>query len=82
MAIFKSIAVARKYEQGTPMRLAIDKSYRETQQILAIAATAALAPMLLIMFALKTVDLSKEQLTDGDKSSTELDSTIAKRDLK
>ncbi|ETS85312.1 Siderophore iron transporter mirA [Pestalotiopsis fici W106-1] len=57
-AIYKSITVAKKYAQGTIIRAAIDQAYRETQQRLAIAATAALAPMLLIMFFLKNVDLS------------------------
>ena len=59
--IYKSIVVAQKFAAGTPARAAIDRSYRETQQVLAIAATAGLAPMLLIMFALKNVNLGKEQ---------------------
>ncbi|KAJ9150270.1 Major facilitator [Pleurostoma richardsiae] len=69
MAIYKSIAVARKYAKGSAMRAAIDKSYRETQQILAIAATAGLAPMLLIMFALKNVDLGKKQPGEEEDGS-------------
>lgn len=60
-AIYKSITVAQKYSKGTVIRSAIDQSYRETQQILAITATAALAPMLIIMFALKNVDLTKDK---------------------
>lgn len=76
MAIYKSIVIAQKYAKGTAVRAGIDKAYRETQQLLAIAATAALVPMLLIMFALKTVDLSKEEdekpdenkSTDGDEA--------------
>lgn len=59
-AIYKSITVARKYAKGTAIRSAIDMSYRETQQVLAIAATAGLAPMLIIMFALKNVKLEKD----------------------
>ncbi|CAI4214135.1 unnamed protein product [Parascedosporium putredinis] len=45
------------------MAQAIYKSiaYRETQQKLAIAATAGLAPMIFIMFAMKNVDLAKAQ---------------------
>ena len=61
MGIYKSIVVAQKFAVGTAARAAIDRSYRETQQVLAIAATAGLAPMLLIMFALKNVNLNKEQ---------------------
>ncbi|KAF3020082.1 hypothetical protein E8E14_002747 [Neopestalotiopsis sp. 37M] len=57
-AIYKSITVAKNYAKGTIVRTAIDQAYRETQQRLAIAATAALAPMLLIMFIMKNVDLS------------------------
>lgn len=60
-AIYKSITVAKKYAKGTIVRTAIDQAYRETQQRLAIAATAALAPMLLIMFIMKNVDLSAKK---------------------
>ncbi|KAF7554330.1 hypothetical protein G7Z17_g2945 [Cylindrodendrum hubeiense] len=70
MAIYKSIVVAQKYAKGTPVRAGIDKAYRETQQLLAIAATAALVPMLLIMFALKTVDLSKDEEENMDENKS------------
>jgi len=60
-AIYKSIVTAQKYEMGTPVRDAINQAYRETQQKLAIAATAGLAPMIFIMFAMKNVDLAKAQ---------------------
>jgi hypothetical protein len=46
--IYKSIVVAQKFAKGTPARAAIDQAYRETQRLLAIAATCALAPMLII----------------------------------
>lgn len=59
--IYKSIVVAQTFEAGTPARAAIDRSYRETQQVLAIAATAGLAPMLFIMFALKNINLDEEK---------------------
>ncbi|KAH8193827.1 hypothetical protein TruAng_012010 [Truncatella angustata] len=59
-AIYKSITVAQKYAKGIIIRAAINQSYRETQQILAIASTAVLAPMLVIMFALKNVDLNRD----------------------
>ncbi|CAK7232479.1 hypothetical protein SBRCBS47491_008285 [Sporothrix bragantina] len=60
-AIFKSIVVAQKYAVGSPMRLAIDHAYRDTMRYIAIAATCGLAPMLLIIFFIKNVDLSKPQ---------------------
>lgn len=66
--IYKSIVVAKQVTAGTPARAAIDRSYRETQQVLAIAATAGLAPMLLIMFALKNINLAKKE----DDKATEV----------
>ena len=60
------------------MRTAIDLSYRETQQTLAIAATAGLAPMLLIMFALKNVDLSKRQAEQEHDSDEEEQTPVEK----
>lgn len=60
-AIFKSIVVAQQYAVGSAMRLAIDHAYRDTMRYLAIAATSGLAPMLLIMFAIKSIDLGKKQ---------------------
>jgi hypothetical protein len=59
-AIFGSIVVAQKYEVGTPARDAIDMCYRQSQRMLAIAALAALAPMLIIMFFLENVPLTDE----------------------
>lgn len=71
MPIYKSIVTAQKFVKGTPVRAAIDKSYCETQQILAIAATVFLAPMLVVMFFLKTIDLSKadDAKLDENKST-------------
>ncbi|KAL2220503.1 putative transporter [Thermoascus aurantiacus ATCC 26904] len=60
-AIFKSIVNAQKYAKGTAGRTAIDRSYRESQQILAIAGIAALAPMVILMLLLKNVHLDKEE---------------------
>lgn len=66
-AIFGSIVVAQKYEIGTPARDAIDMCYRQSQRMLAIAALAALAPMLIIMFFLENVPLTEETtLTELD----------------
>lgn len=70
-AIYKSIVTAKKFAKGSEMRAAIDLSYRETQQTLAIAATAALAPMLFVMFALKNVDLGKRQAEQEHDSDEE-----------
>ncbi|KAL6863130.1 hypothetical protein ACO1O0_003374 [Amphichorda felina] len=69
--IYKSIVVAKKFVAGTPARAAIDRSYRETQQVLAIAATAGLAPMLLIMFALRNVKLDKKEDDKPSEEATE-----------
>lgn len=60
-SIFGSIVVAQKYPQGSPVREAIDRSYRESQRLLAIAALAALAPMLVVMFFLQNVKLDERQ---------------------
>ncbi|KAH7126144.1 major facilitator superfamily domain-containing protein [Dactylonectria macrodidyma] len=73
MAIYKSIVIAQKFEKGTPVRAAIDKSYRETQQLLAIAATVALVPMLVVMLAIKTIDLTKDENENSDEKSTDGD---------
>ncbi|KAL2827953.1 siderophore iron transporter mirA [Aspergillus cavernicola] len=59
-AIFGSIVVAQKYEVGTAVRDAIDTSYRQSQRLLGIAALAALAPMLIIMFFLEDVPLNEQ----------------------
>ena len=78
--IYKSIVVAQKFAKGTPVRAAIDQSYRETQRLLAIAATSALAPMLIVMFALKTVDLSKvdEAKIDENRAVGEAEPVVAR----
>ncbi|KAJ3486003.1 hypothetical protein NLG97_g6707 [Lecanicillium saksenae] len=57
MGIFQSIVTARKYEVGTPVRLAIDRSFRESQMILAIVATALCVPNLIIMWFIKSIRL-------------------------
>ncbi|KAM0548408.1 hypothetical protein ACHAPJ_009893 [Fusarium lateritium] len=79
--IYKSIVVAQKFAKGTPVRLAIDQAYRETQRLLAIAATCSLAPMLIVMFALKAVDLTRvdEAKIDENKSTDgEIEPAVAK----
>lgn len=72
MPIYKSIVKAQEAAKGTAIRAATDQAYRETQRLLAIAATAALAPMLIVMFALKTIDLTNvDAAKDADNRSVE-----------
>ncbi|KAL4952927.1 siderophore iron transporter mirA [Aspergillus filifer] len=59
-SIFGSIVVAQKYEVGSAARDAIDMAYRQSQRLLGIAALAALAPMLVIMFFLENVPLTEQ----------------------
>lgn len=69
------MVVAKKYEPGTPVRLAIDRSYRESQMILAIVATAMSAPNLIIMWFIKShklVDEKKEKDPSAPESSAEV----------
>ncbi|KAI0898075.1 MFS general substrate transporter [Annulohypoxylon nitens] len=60
-SIFGSIVVAQKFAVGSAERIAIDRAYRETQKLLAIAATCVLVPMLVAMWFIKNVDLTKDQ---------------------
>ena len=71
MSIFQSIVVAQKYPIGTPMRDAVDRSYRESQMILGIVATAMCVPNLVIMLFIKNVPLEK------DKEKTEKKEQVA-----
>jgi hypothetical protein len=47
-SIFGSIVVARKYAVGTEARDAINRSYRESQRLLAIAALVSLSLTLIV----------------------------------
>ncbi|KAM0276360.1 hypothetical protein ACHAQH_006807 [Verticillium albo-atrum] len=60
-AIFRSIVVAQRFEQGTPVREAINLSYRQTQQTLAIASLSISIPLLIIMFLVRNVDFVAEE---------------------
>lgn len=71
LVIYKSIVVAQEFAKGSVAREAIDRAYRETQRLLAIAATAALAPMVGVMFALKDVDLGKEHEDESREAKDE-----------
>lgn len=52
--------MAQKYEKGTAVREAINLSYRQTQQTLAIASLALAAPLLIMMLFNKNVKLQEE----------------------
>ncbi|KAF2015522.1 MFS general substrate transporter [Aaosphaeria arxii CBS 175.79] len=57
LKIFQSIVVAQKYKPGTPSRDAINRSYGESQRLLAIVATCLCVPNLILMFFIKNADL-------------------------
>ncbi|KAM0324577.1 hypothetical protein ACHAQA_007962 [Verticillium albo-atrum] len=69
--IFQSIVVAQNFTIGTPERIAIDTAYRESQELLAIAATCALAPMVIAMWFIKNVDLTQDQEPQEDEATSE-----------
>ncbi|TQV90613.1 hypothetical protein V2A60_008291 [Cordyceps javanica] len=77
MSIFQSIVTAKKYEIGSPIRLAIDRSFRESQMLLAIVATAICVPNLIIMWFMKSIPLEKETKEEetGDETASEADGT-------
>ncbi|WKT48127.1 Major facilitator superfamily [Fusarium oxysporum f. sp. vasinfectum] len=82
--IYKSIVVAQKFAKGTPVRAAIDQAYRETQRLLAIAATCSLAPMLIVMFALKAVDLTKvdeAKIEENKSTDGEVESAVMRENV-
>ena len=50
------------------MRNAIDLSYRETQQTLAIASVCISAPLLLLMLLSRNIKLNKDKTEDSESS--------------
>ncbi|RMZ78685.1 hypothetical protein DV738_g3748, partial [Chaetothyriales sp. CBS 135597] len=58
--IFASITIAKKFAIGTPTRDAIDRSYRESQKVLAIAGTAFNAMNIIFMLLFKNIHLDIE----------------------
>ncbi|OJD16356.1 hypothetical protein AJ78_03455 [Emergomyces pasteurianus Ep9510] len=58
-AIFQSIVVAKSSAPGSPIREAVNQSYRESQRMLAIASTCMAAPILILMFFMKNVHLDE-----------------------
>lgn len=77
-AIFGSIKVAQNYALGSPIREAVDRSYRESQRLLGIAGLSALAPMLVVMFFLRNVKLD-ERLGAHDQDVGEIEENKRKR---
>lgn len=65
-SIFQSMVVAKKYQPGTPNRDAIDRSYRESQRILAIVSTCMCVPNLIMMWFMKDIKLDKEDQKDQE----------------
>ncbi|KAM0420331.1 hypothetical protein ACHAPT_011873 [Fusarium lateritium] len=59
-AIFRSIVTAQSYEMGTSTRDAINLSYRQTQQTLAIGSFSLLVPLLVMVFYFRNIKLGKE----------------------
>lgn len=60
-AIFRSIVAAQSFAIGTPERNAINLSYRQTQQRLAIASLSISIPLLIIMLLIRNVDFVAEE---------------------
>ncbi|KAG7114728.1 Siderophore iron transporter mirA like protein [Verticillium longisporum] len=60
-AIFRSIVAAQSFAIGTPERNAINLSYRQTQQRLAIASLSISIPLLIMMLLIRNVDFVAEE---------------------
>lgn len=58
--VFRSIVRAQEYEMGTPTRDAINLSYRQTQQILAIGSLGLSLPLLMMMVFFKDIKMGQE----------------------
>lgn len=71
MSIFQSIVTAKKYDIGSPVRLAIDRSFRESQMLLAIVATALCVPNLGIMWFMESISLENENREKQSQDLTE-----------
>lgn len=66
-SIFGSIVVAREYAMGTEARYAINRSYRESQRLLAIAGLVSLSMMLIVMLFLKNMKLGEDSRTETEE---------------
>ncbi|KAG6014108.1 hypothetical protein E4U43_006914 [Claviceps pusilla] len=60
--IFGSLVVAKSYAEGTAVRIAIDRAYRDSMSLLAIILTACMVPMLMFMFGIRDMDLEEEEV--------------------
>lgn len=69
LSIFQNIKAAMAYPSGSPARVAINRSYSQSQMILAIVSTAVSAPNLIIMFFMKKIKLDEED--EKDEKGTE-----------
>ena len=76
-SIFGSIVVARKYAMGTEARDAINRSYRESQRLLAIAGLVSLSLMLI----LKNVKLGEDGRTEREAEEKEQAHGAAKKEV-
>ncbi|KAF7518761.1 hypothetical protein PCG10_010538 [Penicillium crustosum] len=79
-AIFGSIVVARKYAMGTEARDAINRSYRESQRLLAIAGLVSLSLMLIVMLFLKNVKLGEDGRTEREAEEKDQAHEAAKKE--
>lgn len=80
-SIFGSIVVARKYAMGTEARDAINRSYRESQRLLAIAGLVSLSLMLIVMLFLKNVKLGEDGRTEREAEEKEQAHGAAKKEV-
>lgn len=60
--IMASLPFAMSYSMDSPIRIAINESYRDVQRVLNAIALAALVPALLAVCTMRNVNLAKEDL--------------------
>ena len=63
LTIFGSIVTAQSYKMGTPERIAINRAYQETLNILLIIAACLAAPMIPLSLCMKNYKLDQVSLT-------------------
>lgn len=70
-AIFANMRLALKFKEGSPVRTAVSLAYRETQQIIGWTALGIVAPMLILMFFVREIELTdKKDLYGSDDDTT------------
>lgn len=57
--VYKSFKVALKYDEGTEIRDAMARAYRETQQLIGWVGLGVIAPMLILMFFVDNIKLTE-----------------------